>query len=404
MGSESSKCDSLERARTPYSEDTTSRDLDTNIRQANTQRLYPNLDHVTNGVNRLNARNDDDYVVISRYQQRYSSNPSAPPAADVTELPEAAPAYSAPTSPQPRCGPSNPGPSDVPHSVLPKKNPRARSVSRARALDPRYNCPTCTQRLGLTIYICEKGHGTCKDCKENNRTCGSENGRCGAPITGMRNIALEAFVAEHGQNQLSKCENEKCTLRFNVHGMEKHLKECPFGVIDCPMGKFLGKCSSRCKIEDLASHFDSCHKEQRGAELDKEMFILLSAYIQKLYLIKNGPYNFLLHLKVSEIDHMVYMAVQLLGTTVSSSKWSYEFHVYNKSQPRRKYQHVINCHAMSTPLKEIFTDKNCAALPIGFATSFVNEGALTFKLFITKTGGNRPRKRNDDLKPTNLEN
>ncbi|KAI8442147.1 hypothetical protein MSG28_005758 [Choristoneura fumiferana] len=166
-------------------------------------------------------------------------------------------------------------------------------------------------------------------------------------------------VFKHGQNQLSKCENEKCTLRFNVHGMEKHLKECPFGVIDCPMGKFLGKCSSRSTLE--------------------------------------------LRL-VSEIDHMVYMAVQLLGTTVSSSKWSYEFHVYNKSQPRRKYQHVINCHAMSTPLKEIFTDKNCTALPIGFATSFVNEGALTFKLFITKTGGNRPRKRNDDLKPTNLEN
>ncbi|KAI8442146.1 hypothetical protein MSG28_005758, partial [Choristoneura fumiferana] len=114
-----------------------------------------------------------------------------------------------------RCGPSNPGPSDVPHSVLPKKNPRARSVSR---------------------------------------TCGSENGRCGAPITGMRNIALEAFVAEHGQNQLSKCENEKCTLRFNVHGMEKHLKECPFGVIDCPMGKFLGKCSSRYIIQALTFH------------------------------------------------------------------------------------------------------------------------------------------------------
>ncbi|KAI8442148.1 hypothetical protein MSG28_005758 [Choristoneura fumiferana] len=45
-------------------------------------------------------------------------------------------------------------------------------------------------------------------------------------------------VFKHGQNQLSKCENEKCTLRFNVHGMEKHLKECPFGVIDCPMDYF----------------------------------------------------------------------------------------------------------------------------------------------------------------------
>ncbi|KAI8442145.1 hypothetical protein MSG28_005758 [Choristoneura fumiferana] len=134
-----------------------------------------------------------------------------------------------------RCGPSNPGPSDVPHSVLPKKNPRARSVSR---------------------------------------TCGSENGRCGAPITGMRNIALEAFVAEHGQNQLSKCENEKCTLRFNVHGMEKHLKECPFGVIDCPMGKFLGKCSSRYIIQGtdvMAGNSDPSCSNVPGAQSESEL-------------------------------------------------------------------------------------------------------------------------------------
>lgn len=98
------------------------------------------------------------------------------------------------------------------------------------------------------------------------------------------------------------------------------------------------------------------------------------------------------------------MAVQLLGTGVSSSKWTYEFHVYNKNQPRRKYQYAANCHAMSTPLKDIFTEENCTALPIDFAATFANKNALTFKLFITKTGENLPRTRNRIRNRSKLEN
>ncbi|XP_063388697.1 E3 ubiquitin-protein ligase sina-like [Cydia fagiglandana] len=255
-----------------------------------------------------------------------------------------------------------------------------------RGRDNDISCPTCGQRYGLSIYQCSNGHGSCQDCRLAQRSCG----KCLSPITAMRNIAMEAVIADLN----TTCPNEGCTLRFNFDGMQRHLKECPFGEMDCPMGAVFGQCSTRCKVSDMATHFDECHKEQRSAEIHKEMYVFnICMDTHKMYLIKNGPYNFLVHVKVDEKERKISMTVQLLGTKISADKWTYEFHVYNKRQPLRKYLYVDNCQSIGTHVEDIFKDSQCATLPLSYAMTFVNESALTYKFYIKKEMNQRGRRR-----------
>ncbi|XP_063541321.1 E3 ubiquitin-protein ligase sina-like isoform X2 [Cydia strobilella] len=277
--------------------------------------------------------------------------------------------------------PNAPGPSKSKPSAT-KNRPKP----GGRGRDNDISCPTCGQRYGLSIYQCSNGHGSCQDCRLAQRSCG----KCLSPITAMRNIAMEAVIADLN----TPCPNEGCTLRFNFDGMQRHLDECPFGEMDCPMGAVFGQCSTRCKVSDMAAHFDECHKEQRTAEIDKEMYVFnICMDTQKMFLIKNGPYNFLVHVKVDEKERKISMTVQLLGTKISADKWTYEFHVYNKRQPLRKYLYVDNCRSIGTPVADIFKESQCATLPLSYAMTFVNESALTYKFFIKKEMNQRGRRR-----------
>ncbi|KAI5634222.1 seven in absentia protein family domain-containing protein [Phthorimaea operculella] len=258
------------------------------------------------------------------------------------------------------------------------------------------NCITCGKKYGLTIFQCSRGHSSCRDCKLNNIPCGI----CRGPIGDMRNFDIEKYISEvklaacvAEAERKAPCPNsdDGCTLLLKMADMDAHLKECPYREFVCPLVTLFGQhepCKWRGKLSQIVSHFDDVHPAHRQGNIDTEMILInILDNIHVVHLIDLTPYIFLVHLKVADEERKIYMTVQLLGTQISASKWSYELHVYNKREPRRKFMHTDVCHSNVVPLEEIFGESKCAAIPQSYALSYINEGCLHYKFYIKRYWG-----------------
>lgn len=261
--------------------------------------------------------------------------------------------------------------------------PRDRSVSRSRPRnnneDKDVSCPTCRNHYGTRIFQCPSGHSSCNECKSRNARCGI----CHQLITDMRNITLEGYVSEKKVG----CPNtvSGCRLFIKNAEMEAHLKECPFGDINCPLNNGYKPCNWKGKLNHLSSHFKENHPDCAQGDVDTEMLMLNICSDQKLlHFVKVGNFNFLFHVKVYESERKVCMAAQLIGTQMSAGKWNYEVHIYNKREPRRKHQFHDICTSSTVPIQEIFNDSKCVNLTLPYALTFYNEGCLAYKFFIKK--------------------
>ncbi|XP_013146897.1 PREDICTED: E3 ubiquitin-protein ligase sina-like isoform X2 [Papilio polytes] len=299
-----------------------------------------------------------------------------------------------------------------PQRVIPSAPPmtlnqtnKVTRVQNASGLGSELNCPGCGNQFGLDIYQCVGGHSSCKDCKINSGICGVSN--CRRTITTVRNRTLEMYmdnlmnatkkmtVKEHkpmvnqtyGQLNRLKCPNHQdgCSLHFTSNAMGSHLKECPFNEMACPLLALFGRCSWRGKFKQLDSHFADCHPEHRQAQVDTEMSIVNTTDYKKIFhLVLMGTYNFFIHLKIDSNAKMMYLAAQLVGTAVSASKWQYEFHIYNKAQPKRKFQYSDVCTSNAISIDDIYFKKQCAAIPIAYINTFLNHNCLNYKFFLKK--------------------
>ncbi|CAK1590284.1 unnamed protein product [Parnassius mnemosyne] len=269
-----------------------------------------------------------------------------------------------------------------------------------------FSCPTCGNRFGLTIFQCGSGHSSCSDCKAKGGLCGTLN--CGKTITDMRNRTLEALIADinltantsqssNGAKKSEKtipdryhkvnCPNQQdgCRLRIRSTELENHLQECPFNEMACPLTELFGRCFWRGKINQLDSHFADVHPEHQQAAVDKELIVQSTENDYRIvHLVLIGNFHFLFHIKIDTSEQMLYMSTQLLGTGSSAAKWNYEIHIYNKKQPRRKYQYLDVCLSNGTSIDEIFRTNKCAVLPLAYVTTFENNGAITYKFYIKK--------------------
>lgn len=276
--------------------------------------------------------------------------------------------------------------------TAPPASSRDRSTSRQRnrnnEADNEVKCPTCRNTYTLNIYQCSKGHSSCKTCKDNGRLCGI----CRDMITTMRNISLEIFIAE----KKVKCPNTEngCSLWIKRCDVDTHLKVCIFRDMPCPLSDIFGLCLWKGKLTQMASHFDDVHQMHRQADVDKEMYLLnINNNVNIVHFIVIGTYNFLFHVKIQ--DDKLYMTTQALGTDNSARKWIYEIHIYNKSEPRRKYQYMDTCHSINIPVNEIITNARCAVIPLSYASLFINEDKLTYKFFIKKEFNNNEFPKNN---------
>lgn len=139
------------------------------------------------------------------------------------------------------------------------------------------------------------------------------------------------------------------------------------------------------KINSLASHFNVFHPEHIQADVNAEMSLSDLENTKSLVnLITLGKFCFLFHIKVDTANQAIYMAIQFFGTSVSAAKWSYDFHVYDKSQPRRKYLYSDVCLSTSVPIDEIFNNNTCAVFPQSYFKTFENNGVVNYKFFIKR--------------------
>ncbi|KAM3964009.1 uncharacterized protein ACR2FA_002051 [Aphomia sociella] len=254
-------------------------------------------------------------------------------------------------------------------------------------VDDEYKCPTCKQVYTLTVYQCSKGHSSCKNCKESGHLCGI----CKNSIGTMRNIALEAFISEKKVN----CPNSSdgCSLFIKIAEKESHAKVCLFRIMPCPLTAIFGQCNWKGKINEMSSHFDDVHQVHRQADVDSEMYLLnVHNGTQIVHFVVLGTFNFLFHLRIR--DDNVYVTVQALGTDNCASKWLYDIHIYNKREPRRKFQHIDACHSINIPVNDIFSEFKCAVIPLSYASTFINEGKLAYKFYIKKEFNNNEFVRN----------
>lgn len=343
---------SLERQRSPYSY---GREQLINMREnfPTASNLYPNLNNAgpscsSTRVHTFNFRNsntipEESFVMINHNRQTQRTQPSAPPLST---------------------------------------RDRSASRSRNKNINDALKCPVCKEMFGLQIFQCSNGHSICKKCHEYRRPCST----CGGTSTFRRNIDLERYVGE----TKVPCPHSKegCRLYIKVVDMEFHVKECPFKELQCPAG-----CSWRGHLKQLSGHFDLSHPEQRKVDVDSEIRLLLSKNSQNIYLVLIGAFNFLFHVKVS--NETVYMIVQLIGTKVSASKWSYEIHVFNKNENRRKFLFTDTCSSNIEPVADIFKEGKCSIVSAAYASSFLNNGSLSYKFYIKQTVESKP---NGDLK------
>ncbi|KAL4712347.1 hypothetical protein ACJJTC_001508 [Scirpophaga incertulas] len=277
------------------------------------------------------------------------------------------------------------GTTNIPHAAtgaIPKKsirNSKQLKLNKANEL----KCRSCAQQFTSMIYECPNGHSSCSHCREQRVLCGV----CNQAISDVRNRALEVFIGE----VKVRCPNflDGCSLHLKIAEIEVHSKECPYMELECPLA--LSKlCQWRGKLPQLSSHFHEMHQDSITFKPDAEQELIIRQEDSNiLQLVQKGMYHFLVQIKMSAVTKMIYMTVQLVSTAHSAAKWSYEIHLYNKYEPRRKYQYTHVCQSNSTPLKDVFDEANCAAIPMSYAETFVNNGRVMYKLYIKKMSSAR---------------
>ncbi|CAB3245593.1 unnamed protein product [Arctia plantaginis] len=238
-----------------------------------------------------------------------------------------------------------------------------------------FNCPTCKAPYLPQIYQCASGHSACRRCKENGWSCGI----CGQVITDIRNFTLEGYLTD----KKVPCPHEGCKLFIKMFEVYTHIKECPFGMIKCPACSYY-----EMPLKQLSGHFVDFHPGDRVISSEVELRYIYEPR-QKTYLMQVGAFHFWFHVSVK--DRRIYMAVQLIGTKVSASKWFYEIHIYSKNEPHRKYTFSEICTSFVEPVFDLFNECKCCILTQAQAVTFLNNDAINYKVFIKKIVESNPQ-------------
>lgn len=224
------------------------------------------------------------------------------------------------------------------------------------------------------IYQCNRGHSSCEDCMDAHRPCGI----CGNNLM-IRNTTLEDHIA----GSLVRCpyRDDGCNLVLRLAEFETHLKGCPFQEFKCPAG-----CYWKGNLKQLRQHFDNVHPELCDIQPGDEILLKdMTDDSQNVFLLVIGTSHFLFHLKISKQKRKIYMTVQCIGSNTDAAEWIYDIHVYNKSESRRKYRFTDVCTSFIEPVDDIFDNDNCSVLACNYASTFINRGAMAFKIFINNS-------------------
>lgn len=90
-------------------------------------------------------------------------------------------------------------------------------------------CPVCNEYMHTIIPVCLNGHSVCHSCKQKCANCPL----CKCIFGDGRNYSLEHMAA--AIKYPCKNMNKGCRIETSVAEMMKHMEECEFGDITCPL-------------------------------------------------------------------------------------------------------------------------------------------------------------------------
>lgn len=117
-----------------------------------------------------------------------------------------------------------------------------------------FECPVCNEYMNPPIRMCQTGHCFCNDCFEKIERC------C---LCQSAKSKSRCFVLERIYEKIKfpcKFSGNGCTGTFNKLDMKKHVTECHWRSISCP----IGKCKWNGKISNLESHCLQNHKDYKS--------------------------------------------------------------------------------------------------------------------------------------------
>lgn len=111
------------------------------------------------------------------------------------------------------------------------------------------HCQFCNQLMKPPVYICEKAHSFCSNCKSTMKdTCLLSNCR----ISSGRNFLVEEIMELINY----PCKNEGCNYVSRLSCLENHEKECKYQLYKCPVSI---NCTETATYDQLIEHVKVGH-------------------------------------------------------------------------------------------------------------------------------------------------
>lgn len=141
-------------------------------------------------------------------------------------------------------------------AAQPSQMSKEQQIPRVELLADAFDCPICCFAMVKRIYQCPAGHHICEDCRE--RLCSSgamcPTCKCPFPEDGIRNLAMEALVA-----QCSFPCKWGCGMVARPAELQNHIDTCKKRPIPC----IVRGCRHECPAQDLLEHLLSgAHKDE----------------------------------------------------------------------------------------------------------------------------------------------
>jgi len=113
-------------------------------------------------------------------------------------------------------------------------------------------CPVCFKTiLDPPLYLCEKGHVMCQDCRDSIKSRGMSCPICRGALTKARNITVEKMLERLPKN---KCKYEDCQFkRAGLDIVKEHEVDCDYRLVGC------GECDKGIALVELTDHLRFFH-------------------------------------------------------------------------------------------------------------------------------------------------
>ncbi|CAG4933060.1 unnamed protein product [Colias eurytheme] len=187
-----------------------------------------------------------------------------------------------------------------------------------------------------------------------------------------------------------------CRKVLRDNSLEAHLAECPYKEFVCPTNTIFNGCPWKGNIGNIMSHFDYQHKEFRQTQVNKESILHIGQNYRIMQLISRGQFQFLLYINVSQSSNQIQIAVQMLETEITASKWTFKIRIYGKNEGRRFVEYIDTCYSIDETLDNSCLENKSTIISLDYAKTFANEDVIPYKLYLSYEMDNKEKTFKDN--------